>query len=376
MLRGLLFLLIPTLSLAQLENIPSWKLIESSAGDGRTDATAATLRAKGRHFIRSVQYVRPEPATTAAELTALNPQLPKLLPGFARLMATAELSSRYSELYDLKLKTLRRGESLTPHNYFDCQTVLRLQDPDTNRKVLLLQADMDVVTDGSDPVRAPQLADYDLARTSDWFLPETAYSWSRPGSAAPNPFLDYYPDALAKLEKLRAQLAAEAKADRGVVWRELLKSCDDQIYRIKARGLGRGTKQNLRARRFLLSDRDPFVVLPVPWINKSAAWSPRTGDYAAVVCGGRIYPAILGDAGPSFKVGEASLRLARELNPKANGRTRAVSDLTVTYLFFPRSGPIKGEPNPAAWRQQVLKLLNDIGGLSNPEVLHDWNPDP
>ena len=371
MLRILLVLL-PTLSFAQLENIPSWKLIEPAPGR----STAVALRANGRHFIRTVQLVRPEPATTAAELIAVNPQLPKLLPGFERLMGTAEVSARFSELYDLKLKTLRRGEPLTPHNYFDCQTVLRLQDPDTRRRVLLVQADMDVVTDGSDPVRAPQLEDYDLARSSDWFLPETAYSWSRPSGSDSNPFLAYYPDALAKLESLRTQLAAEAETDRGVIWRELLQSCDDQIYRIKARGLGRGTKQNLRTRRFLLSDRDPFVVLPVPWINKSAPWSPQTGDYAAVIFRGRIFPAILGDAGPSFKVGEASLRLARQLNPRANGKTRAVSDLSVTYLFFPASGPVKGEPDPSAWHKQILRLLNDIGGLSSPTALHHWPSKP
>ncbi len=120
-------------------------------------------------------------------------------------MANAEVSSRYKEIYDLKLKSLKGGGSLTPHNYFDLETALRLQDPVTERKVLLVQTDMDVVTDGSDPGRAKALADYDLARSSDWYQPTTSYGWSGEGSE--NPFLDYYPKALAELQKLRTASA-------------------------------------------------------------------------------------------------------------------------------------------------------------------------
>ena len=356
-------------STAQLTNVPSWDVLKPPPE--QPAPTAVKLRANGASYIRSIHLVRPKASSTMSQLTAINPHLPKLLPGFGKLMASAEVSSRYEELYNRKLQGIRKGELLTAHNYFDCETVLRLEHPDSGRKVLLLQADMDVVTDGSDPVRSSDLADYNLARSSDWYLPETSYSWSK-GGGTQNPFLEYYPEALAKLQKLRAQLVAEAEADQGVIWRELLKSCDDQIYRIKMRGLGKNTKSGLRARRFLLADRDPFVVLPVPWVNKSAAWSPQVGDFAAVVYKDRIYPAVLGDAGPSNKVGEASLRLARELNPQANGRKRAVSDLTVTYLFFPRSGTTKREPNLAQWRNKVLTLLGEIGGISEPGTLHDW----
>ena len=353
---------------AQFENAGVWKPLEPTV-------SSTMLRKNGRSYIRGIEFVQPAPATTAAQLVAINPHLPKILPGFAELMKSAELSSRFGELYARKTTNLKRGDLLTPHNYLDCETVLRLKHPRTGRKVLLLQADMDVVTDGSDPVRAPKLADYDLARSSDWYLPETAYSWTRSGGAA-NPFLAYYPDTFAKLQKLRAQLEAEAKADTGVVWRELLRSCDDQIYRIKERGFHNNTKTNLRNRRFLLADRDPFVVLPVPWVNKSAAWSPKVGDYAAVIHGNRIYPAILGDTGPSFKVGEASLRLARELNPKANGRTRAISDLSVTYLFFPKSGGKAKVPDLKAWHSRVDALLKEVGGLGEGVTLHRWAAEP
>jgi len=361
-------LFLTQLSLAQLDNIPDWNPLPPSA-------SSTALRQNNRSYIHSIEFAQPTPATTATQLTALNPHLPTILPDFAKLMETAKVSSRFAELYARKLQVLKKGELLTSHNYFDCETALLLEHPASGRKVFLLQADMDVVTDGSDPGRAPKLADYDLARSSDWFLPETAYSWHNPGGTE-NPFLTYYPETLAKLQELRTQLEANAKADPGVVWREMIKSCDDQIYRVRERGLHNSTKSNLRNRRFLLADRDPFVVLPVPWVNKDAAFSPKVGDYAAVIHGNKIYPAILGDAGPSDKVGEASLRLARELNPKANGRTRAISDLTVTYLFFPKSASKAQTPDLALWHQKVSALLNEIGGLGEGVTLHAWNAPP
>ena len=363
-LLALFLLTLPTH--AQLTNVPKWEQLDPSD-------SSTTLRKNGSSYIHSLSFTRPTPSTTAAQLTALNPAPSKVLPDFAKLMESAEVSSNFAALYDRKAQKMQRGELLTPHNYFDCETVLRLAHPDSGRKVLLLQADMDVVTDGSDPGRAPNLADYNLARSSDWFLPETAYSWPRSGND-PNPFLTYYPEVLTKLQTLRAQLEENAKADPGVVWRELITTCDDQIYRIKERGLHNYTKTNLRNRSFLLADRDPFVVLPVPWVKQNAAWSAKPGDYAAVIYKDKIYPALLGDAGPSDKVGEASLRLARELNPKANGKTRAISELTVTYLFFPKTATKAQAPNLTLWHQKVSALLTDLGGLGQGITLHQWPP--
>ena len=349
---------------AQFAKVPKWEIAEEGG-------TATDLGSGEKNFIQQLEIARPEAATTAKQLAAINPYLPKLLPRFNVLMAEAEVSSRYKEIYDLKLKRLKGGGSLTPHNYFDLETALRLQDPVTKQKVLLVQTDMDVVTDGSDPGRAKELADYDLARSSDWYQPMTSYGWS--GQGAENPFLDYYPKALEELQKLRRELEVKAEADKGVIWRELLATCDDQIYRIKVRGIGNSTRQALRARRFLMADRDPFVVLPVPWIKGSAAWTPRIGDYVAVIYKDRVYPAILGDAGPSDKVGEASLKLARALNPAADGQTRAIEELAVTYLFFPRSRKKFAEPDLGVWRAEVQGLLKEIGGLAEPSALHDWN---
>ena len=43
----------------------------------------------------------------------------------------------------------------------------------------------------------------------------------------------------------------------------------------------------------------------------------EVGDYAVVVFGDQIYPAIVGDVGPNDKVGEASLRIAQQINALA-----------------------------------------------------------
>ncbi len=353
---------------AQFTGIPDQEIIQSKK-------KTSSLRAGESSYIQKMEIVRPRAAKTADELASINPKLLTLLPGFRQLMKSAEVSSRFAELYDRKIYLIKRGDYPTSHNFFDCETILRLEHPKTGRKVLLLQADMDVVTDGSDPGRASKLEDYDLARSSDWYLPETSYSWGLRSGSEKNPFLDYYPAAVAELPKMRAEVLEKAEKDKGIIWREILKAYDDQIYRMKARGMGSGTREGLSSRRYLLATRDPFVVLPAPWVNKSAEWSPQTGDYAAVIYQGTIYPAVLGDAGPKDKVGEASLRLARKLNPKANGKTRAISDVSVTYLFFPKTRSPFKEPDLKLWRDKVAGYLKEIGGLSDASVLHDWSSD-
>lgn len=326
----------------------------------------------GGNYIETMKILRPKANQSPTELAKINPNLPVLLKDFTKLIETAEVSSRYKELYDRKMYLLKSGSYPTNHNFCDCETVLRLKHPDTGRIALWVQGDMDVVTDGSDPGRSPKIGDYDLARTSDWFLPETSYSWARESTVPANPFLEYYPGAIKELQAFRETVVEKQKGDAGVVWREILSTVDSQIYRLKSRGMGSGTRGGLEARRYLEATKDPFVVLPAPWVNKSAPWSPHMGDYAAVIYKDKIYPAILGDAGPKDKVGEASLKIARGINPEANGRNRAVSDVTVSYIFFPRTASPRGEPDYALWRTKVAALLDDIGGISSADKLHTW----
>ena len=329
------------------------------------------IRAGGT-YIQSMKILRPKPNTSASALAKINPSLPVLLNDFTKLIETAEVSSRFNELYDRKMTLLKRGSYPTEHNFLDCETILRLKHPETGKIALWVQGDMDVVTDGSDPVRSPTIEDYNLARSSDWYLPETSYSWARKSTDPKNPFLDYYPSAIKELEEVKALILKKKEADPGVVWREMLSTVDSQIYRLKSRGMSSSTRSGLGARRNLEATKDPFVVLPVPWVNKSAAWGPMIGDYAAVIYKNKIYPAILGDAGPSDKVGEASLRIARAINPEASGRNRAVSDVTVTYLFFPKTRSPRKAPDYAEWKQKVGELLEGIGGISDPNALHKW----
>lgn len=89
------------------------------------------------------------------------------------------------------------------------------------------------------------------------------------------------------------------------------------------------------------------------------------GDYCAVVYHDAIYPAIVGDAGPPSKVGEASLRIAQELNPLATSENRPVSSLKISYLIFPGTAEHPfSPPDLAHWHDRVDSLLKEAGGYN------------
>ncbi|MGB2351641.1 MAG: glycoside hydrolase family 75 protein, partial [Akkermansiaceae bacterium] len=98
----------------------------------------------------------------------------------------------------------------------------------------------------------------------------------------------------------------------------------------------------------------------------------RVGDYAIVIHDGKIYPTIVGDAGPSFKVGEASLRFCKQINSNAGIYSRPVSDLTVTYIVFPGSRDSFREPDYEFWQQRCSELLNEVGGLGVDSAFYEW----
>ena len=353
------------LTLAESANLKNWVEVKE-------DATAHELRGPRKTFIKEIQFTVPSPATTPAELEKINPSLKTVLPGLPALFANAEISPRYKQLYDTKIKYMKGGVFPTTHNYFDCETVLQLTHPDTGRKVFWLQGDMDVVTDGSDPGRAANLSDYDLARTSNSFLPFTKYGWSKSSSTPKNPFVDYYPGVIKELEEMKKLLTEKAEKDKGLIWREMLATCEAQLKYAKGRGNGTTFQQWTNDRRYVVATTDPFVVLPNSWLSGSSSWTPKAGNYSAVVYKSKIYPAILGDSGPESKVGEASLKIARTLNPEASGRVRAVSDVSVSYLVFPGTRAPAAEPDLVVWREEVLKLLGEIGGVSSEEIVHTW----
>jgi hypothetical protein len=120
---------------------------------------------------------------------------------------------------------------------------------------------------------------------------------------------------------------------------------------------------------FLIGATDPFIVVPGAFTHGSDP--VKLGDYALVIFGNSIYPALVGDVGPNDKAGEASLRIAKEINTLSTPYNRPVSDLKVTYLIFPDTAdkPI-GPPDLEKLQTRCEALVKEIGGASVP--LHHW----
>jgi len=304
----------------------------------------------------------PTPAKTIAELETSNKNLSKILPGLPPLVEKAEVSPWFYRLYDEKTTRIRRdantlNELLTKHNLYDCETMLHIQAP-TGRKVFFLQAEMDVVSDGSDGDRLATMPDEIVNSTH--YQPYTSYGWPKKTST-PNPMIAGFERRIAAAQKELSERGTTA--DRKAWLR-------DRIAMLK-RGV-----EDMKSRSFLIAEYDPFIVIPVSIISANAnsdPFAPRVGDYAVVVHGDKVYPAIVGDGGPTFKVGEASLRMAREINTRSSPYSRPVSDLTVSYIVF--SGSRESERQPpdyVKWRQKCHELLGEIGGLGNGYSLHEW----
>jgi hypothetical protein len=95
------------------------------------------------------------------------------------------------------------------------------------------------------------------------------------------------------------------------------------------------------------------------------------GDYALVIFADAVYPAIVGDVGPNDKAGEASLRIAKQINTLSTPYNRPVSDLKVTYLIFPGTADKPfGPPDLDKLHRRCEALVKEIGGASVP--LHHW----
>ena len=288
----------------------------------------------------------PKASDTLEDLAKLNERLPAILPGLASMMPTAKVSGFYHLLYKLKtervqryLTRLRRVPSR--HNFFDCETVLELKHPESEQRVLLIQGDMDVVSDGSDGDRMPEVDEY-IAK-SPYYQPFTSYGWKK-RTRQPNPLLARWEKKLADAKKaitiktLKAEIA------------------------------------DLKARSYLIARKDPFVVIPTSFVlAKQSEFRPSIGDYCVVIYGDKVYPAILGDAGPTYKSGESSLRMAQEISKKASPYNRPVSDLTVTYIIFPQSRDQPfGPPDLKRWYSRCEEYLGKIGGLGDGYQMHVW----
>jgi hypothetical protein len=207
---------------------------------------------------------------------------------------------------------------------------------------------MDVDADGSDSDRLPV-----GTGSPANFKPATSYRWEKK-SDAPNPYLAGIEARLKRAEDEYA-LASTTPARK----RELRNAIAEL----------RGEAGTLKKFSFLIGAIDPFIVVPGAFTRGPDPVKP--GDHALVVFGDSVYPVIVGDVGPNDKVGEASLRIAKELNALATAYNRPVSDLKVSYIVFPDTADKPfGPPDLEKIHARCETLVNEIGGATVP--LHKW----
>jgi hypothetical protein len=291
----------------------------------------------------------PRPSRSLEDLAKNDPKLPEVLNQMPKLIESASVSPYFDTLYKNKISTIRSqlfelDQVLSRHNFYDCETILELKGSDTGRKALLLVGDMDVNVDGSDGDRNVTVDD-----SGRYFQPQTSYRWPRLTDRA-NPLLIKAQTRLATLKTEFALPGLSAQRNREL---------QDAIQHTTR------TIADLKSSSYLISSTDPSIVVPGFMLRDSSnAYSPSIGDYAAVIYDGVIYPAIVGDAGPSSKVGEASLRLCKEINPMSSALSRSVSNIKVAYLVFPGTAEKAGPPDLEKWRAQCQKYLDEIGGAA------------
>lgn len=318
-------------------------------------ADAATERTDPESYVLDLKLLArvPSPNKTIEQLAKVSPQLPTLLPGLTSMLSADPVSPLFAQLYDTKVRMLRENLGrldllLSRHNFFDCQTVLQLQHPQSHRKALLFQADMDVDADGSDADRLPAGTG---APTN--FKPATSYRWQKK-TDAPNPYLSVTEERLKRAEDEYGLATTSATRKREL--RNVIAELRAEV----------GT---LKKFSFLIGATDPFIVVPGAFTHGPDPVKP--GDYALVVFGDSVYPVIVGDVGPNDKVGEASLRIAKELNPLSTAYNRPVSDLKVTYIIFPGTAEKPfGPPDLEEIHARCETLVKEIGGASVP--LQKW----
>ena len=296
----------------------------------------------------TVKVKVPKPYRDLEEIKLLNAELPRVLPALPALLQSAKISPSFDELYRLKCASLKSSlwhldAMLTRHNFFDCETILELQDPKTKRRALLVQADMDTDADGSDSDRMPE-----IDGSSAHFQPMTSYRWPK-RSAAPNSFVA---DREARVKRYENELSTEGVSPARK------KELREAISRY------RGEIPELKTYSFLIGSNDPYVVLPGSMFNRklTGAFTPAVGDYCVVIYGNMLLPAIVGDSGPADQIGEASLRICKQIDPKSNAAIRPVDDLKATYLVFPGTAEKVDVPDFDKWGARCEKLLEEIGG--------------
>ena len=324
----------------------------------QSEKLASTEREDPSSYVAEIKVTveKPRPSTSLADFQSNDPGLATILGKIPDFPDKAQVSPAFEKLYGLKINWVRERLSkldqlLSRHNFYDCETILEFTAPGSGRPILLLKGDMDVNTDGSDGDR-----NIEVDGSSRFFQPQTSYRWKKL-TDRPNPFLER---TETRLGELKAQYSVKGlSAEKNAELKSGIEMLSRRVY-------------DLKSWSFLVSANDPAIVVPGFMLRAEDGRAPYValGDYAVVFYDGKGYPAIVGDAGPSFKFGEASMRLCKELNAKSSAMARPVSDLNVAYLVFPGSADEPGPPDLAKWREQCAKLLAEIG-LGDVE-LHTW----
>lgn len=342
--------------------------VASLEGTNNALTTAGLPDAYNLQLILNVAI--PSPATTMKDLCAATPELSAALPKLEEMLqmlpkalaqeASAQEEKKaspfYATLFDNKIKALQHqlshlGQLPSRESLYDCQTILSLTNKASNRRVLLVQAIMNVNADGSDGDR-----NIPLEKLSGTYQPQTNYRWPKV-SARPNP-------NIAELEQ-QMVLTGKAFHDEKITPEQKAK-LQQQMTSTQA------TLKELERWSFLIGSADPFIVLPKFMLEKKNNGA-SIGDYAVVLYQGILYPAIVGDIGPAAKIGEASLRLCRAIDARSGADHRPLSAPHVSYFIFPGSAelPFKA-PDYAHWSEQCHELWKNLGG-SDKLSWHEWN---
>lgn len=298
-----------------------------------------------------VQVRIPKPHQDLATLSKLNPRLPELLPDLPQLVETSKVSPAFDNLYRLKVANLQNSLNrldllISRHNFYDTETILELEHPETKRRALLVQSDMDVDSDGSDSDRTPE-----VDGVSATFQPFTSYRWPKK-TTNPNSFIT---PRETKLKQIQQELAAPGVS---AAKQQELKATQTRL---------RSEVDELKRFSYLVGALDPFIVLPGSMFTRASKneHSPTVGDFCVVIHEGVIYPGVVGDVGPTYKSGEGSLLLCKQLNARADVNNRPVSELKVTYLVFPGTSEKPFDvPDLEKWYSRCDVLLKELGGYT------------
>ena len=332
--------------------------IHASIESSPSGMTALETAARQDSYLLDLDlHIRwPKPATTVEDLAQVTPELPRLFPSLPSLLQDATPSPDFTTLQRNKEKSLRSNLANLQRLFyrdslFDCQTILNIQgiEPHSPR-ALLIQAIMNVNADGSDGDR-----NLDIDKLSSSYQPQTNYRWHK-SSDHPNPML---PDSEVREALTRAELG------NGTL-------TPDQLAPLKKEhDFAQATVAELKRWSFLVGTADPFIVLPSFMVGKSSG-QPSIGDYAVVIAHGILYPAIVGDLGPNSKIGEASLRICREIDANSGEAHRPASSPEIVYLVFPGSADKPfAAPNYKHWSERCRALWKSLGG-SESAPWHEW----